>query len=83
LFLQSDEVGVKYAKDEEVEGAASKDSNSNPSITSLVVLVVGLRGGEGRCNSIGGKREDIVAAAVEDADRVEVLRRAVFLPSGG
>jgi hypothetical protein len=33
----SDEVGVKNIKDEEVEGITSNVSNSNFSITSLVV----------------------------------------------
>ena len=36
----SDEVGVKNAKDEEVEGVANIVSNSNPSITSLVVYTL-------------------------------------------
>ena len=75
---------MKNARDEEVEGVTSKVSNSNPS-TSFVVyardrlciwLVVTVRGGEGGCNSIGGNR-GIVGAAVEETDRVGVLRRVV------
>lgn len=40
LLPLNDEVGVKNTKDEEVDGVTSKGSNSNPSITSLVVYAL-------------------------------------------
>jgi len=82
LSRLNEEVGVKNPKDGEVEGV--RTNVSNPSTSSLVVyaldrlcacLVVAVWGGEGGCNSIGGKRGiGISAAVVEGADCVRVGR---------